>query len=651
MPASAGGPDSESLLRQFPSMALVTEGQEHRVCYLSDTTRRLLGDIEGKPLRESVDLLDGFDAFEYLDRVLATGEPEFGYEWHGRVRTPSGEPQDLTLVFAMGPWRDPDGSIRGVIAHSYDISPQVAARQRAQEEAEESADRATNALGVIRHLQHALLPGSLPVVPQVQLSASYSVAERQQEAGGDWFDAVPMPDGRLALIVGDVVGHGVAASAVMGQLRVVVSELLLATNELGLTVRQADAYARRTPAARGTTLAVAAIGPATGRLRWVSMGHPPPMVISRSGSVRALPGHENSPLGTGSPPQVTVQTDQVDIGEAVLLYTDGLVERPGEVMSECVERLRGTTERLARRAPPPTERAEDNDRFLRSLVRAQMREEASDDVTTLLARRTKVRPELRLDLSGDVGELGELRDHIGDWLEGLGATAEDQLDLQLAATEVVSNSIEHGYGGRSGPIEVVLGLQRDGLVRCTVIDQGQWREQDAISMTSAYRGRGLGIVAHFADDLHVSHDSSGTRVDIYQKIHHEADFLSTTARTRRVRPATPFEVDEELGHRSTLIVRGPVDVRTAPDLKVRMEQSSRGCTRDLVVVLNEVTHLASSGVQVLHEMADSLRHSGCTLKLVAADGSGAAAVLDLVHLPRHPELAELAGSATDERPG
>ena len=134
--------------------------------------------------------------------------------------------------------------------------------------------------------------------------------------------------------------------------------------------------------------------------------------------------------------------------------------------------------------------------------------------------------------------------------------------------------------------------------------------------------------------------ASGTRVDIYQKVHHEADFLSTTARALPPRTDVPFEVEEELGARSTLVVRGPLDVRTAPDLTARMEQSSRGSTRDLLVVLDEVTHLASSGVQALHEMADSLRHSGCSLKLVARPGTSAAAVLDLVHLPRHDTLAD-----------
>ncbi|HET7305984.1 MAG TPA: SpoIIE family protein phosphatase [Segeticoccus sp.] len=654
MGTGAYGDDASSVLRQFPSLAVATEGPDHQVVYLSDGLRRLTGDIEGKPLRESVQVLDGFDAFEYVDRVYRTGEAEFGYEWRGRTRGQDGQEHDLTLVFTIGPWRNDDGSVRGVISHSFDISPRVQARERARESAEDSADRASSAHEMVRHLQHALLPASLPVVPQVQLSATYSVAERQQEAGGDWFDAVPMPDGRLALIVGDVVGHGVAASAVMGQLRVVVSELLLATNELGLTVRQADAYARRNTGARGATLAVAAVGPATGRLRWVCMGHPPPVVIGRDGTTRVLPAHENSPLGTGAPPQVTVQTDQVELGEAIVLYTDGLVERPEQPMSESVEAFRQTAQRLARHSNAQDGRvpdAEDSDRFLRAVVRAQMRVEATDDVTTLLARRTPVRPDLRMDLSGDVAELAELRERVGGWLSVLGATAEDQLDLQLAATEAVSNSIEHGYGGEGGPIEVVLSLQRDGLVRCTITDQGHWQEPDAVSLATAYRGRGLGIVAHFADDLHVSHDDRGTRVDIYQKVHHDADLVtSTTARALSPAPTVPFGVEDRLAEPTTLLVSGPVDVRTAPELKVRLEQGSRGCTRDLIVVLDEVTHLASSGVQVLHEMSDSLRHSGCSLKLVAAAGTPAAAVLDLVHLPRHDELGEVDASAAHDRP-
>ena len=186
--------------------------------------------------------------------------------------------------------------------------------------------------GIVAELQEALLPTALPVLPRVRIAARYLVAGQEQAAGGDWFDAIPLDGGAVALVVGDVVGHGVAASAAMGQLRAVLAELLAAEDDLGQVLRRTGAFAARTPSLRAATLALVVLDPAAGTLRYTTCGHPPPLVIGVDGKARYLEGTGTGPLGTGSPPVLASST--LAPGELVLLYSDGLVERPDRTIAE-----------------------------------------------------------------------------------------------------------------------------------------------------------------------------------------------------------------------------------------------------------------------------------------------------------------------------
>ena len=218
--------------------------------------------------------------------------------------------------------------------------------------------------GIVAVLQEALLPTALPVLPRARIAARYLVAGQEQAAGGDWFDAIPLADGSVALVVGDVVGHGVAAAAAMGQLRAVLAELLAAEADLGTVLERADAFAARRPALRAATLALAVLDPAGGTLRYTTCGHPPPLVIGIDGAARYLEGTGTGPLGTGSPP--VLATSVLAPGELLMLYSDGLVERPDRTIAEGMAELAvaaagAVAEAPAERAPvrspkrpPPT---------------------------------------------------------------------------------------------------------------------------------------------------------------------------------------------------------------------------------------------------------------------------------------------------------
>src|SRR5207253_2310880 len=190
---------------------------------------------------------------------------------------------------------------------------------------------------IVAELQEALLPTALPVLPRARIAARYLVAGQEQAAGGDWFDAIPLDGGGVALVVGDVVGHGVAASAAMGQLRAVLAELLAAEDDLGHVLRRTDAFAARMPSLRAATLVLVVLDPAAGTLRYTTCGHPPPLVIGLDGNARYLEGTGTGPLGTGSPP--VLASSALAPGELVLLYSDGLIERPDRTVAEGMAEL------------------------------------------------------------------------------------------------------------------------------------------------------------------------------------------------------------------------------------------------------------------------------------------------------------------------
>ena len=365
--------------------------------------------------------------------------------------------------------------------------------------------------GMVAVLQEALLPTALPVLPRARIAARYLVAGQEQLAGGDWFDAVPLADGSVALVVGDVVGHGVAAAAAMGQLRAVLTELLAAEADLGRVLRRADAFAARTPALRAATLALAVLDPVGGALRYTTCGHPPPLVIGIDGTARYLEDAGTGPLGTGSPP--VLADGQLAPGELVLLYSDGLVERPDRTIAEGMAELAAAAAGAV--AEAPAERAlalaaelAAAERVCRRAVELLTRTGRVDDITALAAQRlADPVPALRLELPSERPSLTTAREAFAGWLSRLGAAADDADALHLALVEVFTNAIEHAYPrGESGIIELEATLGDDGNVECRVTDHGSWRQPDP---ADADRGHGLMVAEQLVDRLLVSHPPLG----------------------------------------------------------------------------------------------------------------------------------------------
>jgi len=378
--------------------------------------------------------------------------------------------------------------------------------------------------GIVAELQEALLPTALPVLPRVRIAARYLAAGHEQSAGGDWFDAIPLSDGGVALVVGDVVGHGVAASAAMGQLRAVLAELLAAEADLGRVLRRADAFAARMPALGTATLALAVLDPAGGTLRYTTCGHPPPLVIGVDGDARYLPGTGTGPLGTGSAAVLAVSV--LAPAELVLLYSDGLVERPDRTVAEGMAELAAA----ASRALTPGAGPAAAERVCQQTVELLARAGHADDITALAAQRlADPVPALHLELPSVRPSLTAARNAFAGWLGRLDVAADDWESLHLAMVEVFTNAIEHAYPeAEPGLIEFDASLGDDGSVECLITDHGRWRQPDP---ADADRGHGLMVAGHVIDRLLVTHPppaagGGGTTVTLRHRLRRPAVLAS-----------------------------------------------------------------------------------------------------------------------------
>ena len=633
---------------QMPVVLLALAGPDHRIVATNAAYRAFTGrsDVIGMSYREVFPEIEGQQLYELLDRVYATGELETGKEWRAQIdRDPSGI-QEVYGDFTVAPRRAADGTVNGLLVIVSDVTEHVAERRAAQQQTK-TKDGYEAARDVGAELQRALLPTALPVLPQVRIAARYLVAGYEQAAGGDWFDAIPLDGGSVALVVGDVVGHGLEASAAMGQMRAVLAELLAAEPDLARVLERADAYAARTPALRATTLTLAVFDPADGTLCYTTCGHPPPLVVGTDGTVRFLAGTGTGPLGTGSSPHLAVGAFAP--GELMLLYSDGLIERPNRTIDQGLAELaQVAADAAANRTLSAGAAPTAAERVCQLTVELLTRTGYTDDVTALAVERlADPAPALHLELPSERASLTVARDAFMDWLNSLGATAEDAEALHLAMVEIVTNAIEHAYPpGEAGIVALDATLADDGNVECRITDLGNWRRPDA---SDADRGHGLMVAGHVVDTMLVSHPpgpqgladgSPGTRgtvVSLRLRLRRPA-FLAwrdESARAAAYPPEPRFAVDisiEETGM-ARARVTGAVDIVTADQMARRLLSASRGGTVPLVADLTGVTQLASAGVRALYQVRDRLTVHQQDMTLLAAPGSSTQVVLDLVQLP------------------
>jgi serine phosphatase RsbU (regulator of sigma subunit) len=201
-------------------------------------------------------------------------------------------------------------------------------------------------------MQHSLLPAAVPDMARFAFAARYVPATRGLAVGGDWYDLLDLTPDRVAIAVGDVVGHGPGAAAVMGQLRSALTSCLLDGYGPARALEHLDRFARRVPGARVSSVACLLADAEQESLVWACAGHPPPLLVSAAGS-RYLDRPSGPVLGVATPTGYTDHTIRFAPDDTVLLYTDGLVERRGESVDAGLSRLAAAA--TARHHLPPAD--------------------------------------------------------------------------------------------------------------------------------------------------------------------------------------------------------------------------------------------------------------------------------------------------------
>jgi PAS domain-containing protein len=275
---------------------------------------RLLSEVY-PPARES-------GVLAALARVLDTGEPFVRDPFRFRGRDGPGRP------VAVSASRQDEDTVVLVVRD-------VTERERVQRERETAIAQAARNQTVVDELQRAFLPEVLPTLEAHTLSARYVPAEPDAPVGGDWYDAFMTPSGALLLVVGDVAGHGIAASGLMSLVR---SSIRAYANETRSPAEILDRADRLVATVEGfATCWVASYDPESGVFTWANAGHPPALVVGRD-DTRFIVGEPDPPLGLVTRTRFE-RSDVLAVKEALVLYSDGLVERRDETLTEGFERL------------------------------------------------------------------------------------------------------------------------------------------------------------------------------------------------------------------------------------------------------------------------------------------------------------------------
>ena len=402
--------------------------------------------------------------YELLHRTTGRDGSEHWIECRGRV-----------LV-------DEHGAATGTIGVAFDVTH----RKQAEEELRVAREASVS---VARRLQESLL-GPPVLLPGAGHAARYVPAAHGLNVGGDWYNAQRLPDGRVALAIGDVVGSGLESAAIMGQLRSALSAAALGARSAADGIATLDAFASSVPGAECATAVLALVNLEQRTLEYARAGHPPPILVSPSGHVQVLDGGRGMPLGV-RPEASRRQLGEVTFEDGALfvLYSDGLIERRRESIETGLARLQASVQRHWMQ---PLEIL--CDRLLTDMFEGAQQ---TDDVALLVFRTPVSSDRLFLrKVPSDAEALRGVRSALQSWLEAAGVQPEDAAMVQVAVGEACTNAIEHAYADRSGLFRVEASSTYDGLV-CCVSDTGKWRTSSSAPAPSrgerpADRGRAHG---------------------------------------------------------------------------------------------------------------------------------------------------------------
>jgi serine phosphatase RsbU (regulator of sigma subunit) len=335
-------------------------------------------------------------------------------------------------------------------------------------------------------LQRSLLPTGLSAPASVEVRHRYLPGNQLIEVGGDWYESIALPGARVALVVGDVAGHGVRAAVTMGRLRTAIQTLAMLELPPAESLQQLNELMRnmgeREP--HFATCAFAIYDAVTGSLEVASAGHLPPLLVSPKGKSEFLDVSPAPPLGVGEGP-ISSRTFEIKDGSLLVLYTDGLVESRGRDIDDGLKRLRSVFE--------PASVAKPIEDLAKVALAGVTSDRHRDDVALLIARLARIdrRRQACWTLPGDPTSAREARRLIVKPLKKwrLGTFVPT---TQLLASELVTNAIRYA----EGPVTLRL-ICEDTLV-CEVGDSSPALPRLWDAAGDDERGRGLQIVSRLS---------------------------------------------------------------------------------------------------------------------------------------------------------
>ncbi|KOV27357.1 PAS/PAC sensor protein [Streptomyces sp. XY413] len=487
------------VLGRLPALVALVHGPEHRVAYVNDAYTAGFGArTPGAPAHEALPELGELGLLPLLDQVQRSGKPRTA---KNRTAPGGGSSYTVTCTPVAFPKPKPgtgttptatatatataeaDAHHTGILIHLADVTDHAEAVERLRASERRQREAAVT-------LQRSLLPQELEQPDDLRIAATYQPGGTEAAVGGDWYDVITLGAGRTALVIGDVMGRGVRAAAVMGQLRTAVrayARLDLPPHEV---LQLLDGLAAEIDASQIATCVYAVHDPNEGLLAYASAGHLPILVRDEHGTVRRAADPTGPPLGTGGWLHSS-GTIALGPGSTAVLYTDGLVERRGEDIDEGVAALERA---LAGAQGTPSVIC---DRLMRALG---VDADHDDDVAVMVIQqpaRAGADAELfhnaALELLGGI----EAAPRARAFAQGVLASWRFPVELcdlgVLAASELVANSLQHG----TPPMRLRL-RRTDRRLIIEVTDGDDHLPRRRRAEPADETGRGISIVATIA---------------------------------------------------------------------------------------------------------------------------------------------------------
>jgi serine phosphatase RsbU (regulator of sigma subunit)/anti-sigma regulatory factor (Ser/Thr protein kinase) len=355
---------------------------------------------------------------------------------------------------------------------------------------------------VADRFQRALLPEVLPKEPEFSFSAAYRPASEEADVGGDWYDAFPLPDDRIAISVGDVAGHGIDAAVIMGEVRQAIRMAAIGSESPSAVLDYVNSVIRLRESIGMVTAIFGTYDPVSSVLTYAAAGHPPPILALADSPPRRLPTG-GLPLGCAANVDAVTWQFSVPQDARVVFYTDGLIENERDLIA-------GEELLLAAIADITDD---DRDRAAEVVQdRVFGHKSNRDDAAVLVLERTAPVRDYVFSALPMVSPLA--RAIVTRVLEPLQLSAERRFGILVALGEAIANAIEHGYRGEpGGQIFLRIDTQHDHLI-LTVEDFGRWRPY----VPREERGRGIELMHAFTDGVQIRSSRESTTIVLRVKL-------------------------------------------------------------------------------------------------------------------------------------